>query len=307
MSWLNAQFSMDDAVGREQSVWELLVSDWGAESGGVKSFPLSGGFSLGSVAAIAIGPRSSVDRCWAVWDMQKIVANSTLWDYLRRISVGAPLCFAQPGNQGPAASAVLLGTGSIEIYASLAGLPAYNQYLIDSTQYRDTYLKANGSSGVFGPTATIAHAVGPATATMWMDPLLHLLFYLTPPTLPPPTKRFPLSARGQVQAGTQGVEQLVAQIPIFGRKTVRVQVQVNPGSVTADTADVRVAVIPNVYNDGGGLTPQEDTMATDAAVVYGKAAAHTLTDVHADYLMVYVKPNTAQSPNVNVNVVATDD
>lgn len=310
MTWVNSTFTLADASSRQQEAWDLLISNWGDMTGfapadATQQFPAQLAPGLTTPAAIAIGPSSLVDRCWVAWDLQKLVANPALWDYLRRLSVGAPLTFSQPANIRQVLSAILLNAGSLAIYPNIGGLPENVPGLRDSTDYRNTYLKANGVAGVFGPGATITRAAGPATETFWMAPFLHLVFYLRAPVAALPVKRAPMHARQLVAAGsTAAGEQLIAQIPIFGRKTVGVQIQ--PGSGGVETVSIRLAVISSLYNDGGALTPQEHTVHTATPVIYGNEIRHVITDSCADYLMVYVNPLTSNNPNVIVDVVALD-
>lgn len=311
MAWLNSQITVDDAKTQNNEVYEILVDEWGksnAATGTNLCFPSEGTRALPVGAGVAIGPRSTVDRAWVVYNLQKLVPASPflspLWDFTRRVSVGVPLMFSQPASpNGVSETTIKTTTGSVSILPCIGGLTPYtgaqgtgvaNPFDTDGTKYRTAYLKADGSAGVFGASNPDAY---------WMSPLLHLYYYLQAPSQPPPLKRFPLHVRiTKGAAGGPGVESLLAMIPVFGRKTISLQMRPEtPGGAGV----FRFATIQQVNAESVGTTiMQEATRHTSASLATGVSAVTTLTDVYADYLMVYLTPTVAGSGYLDI--VAND-
>lgn len=359
MAWINSQFGFADAAARGQDAWDLLVSEWGdtsvpssdqssavfpafaAGTGGVQPPgppastsqppPALPGASLAlpAPAAIAIGPRSTVDRCWVLWDPQKVLPSANLWDYSRRLSVGSPLIFTQPANRYGVRSTsgvITNGGGSVTVFPSVPqgfSMPDNNnvdfsRWINDNegvgTNFAGAYIKADGTVATFGPHAagTIAGLVNP----IWIPPLLHLVFYLRAPVGAIPTQRFPLSvtvyagATGAVYPNSPaagslpgGTESLVAMIPVYGRRTI--VANMSAGAIGGNTSDMRLALINWGNPNGVGTFGQEVTVFTAAAVTAGASVRTVISPAFGDYLMVYCKPNVAGN-NFSATIVATD-
>lgn len=304
MGVINSAITIDDARRQGNDVYEVLVSNWGNYAVGAptseQGFPAEDSRGLPAPAAIAIGPRSTVDRAWVVYDLQKVVPSASIFDYPRRVSVGAPLTFPQPSDQIGTGGSVKTGTGSLFVLPTNGGLNSYNgwnnQYNPTDTYgtiYRDgTYYKADGTTGTLGPSV--------GATSYWMSPLLHLYVYLKPPVSPPPTKRFPLCV-GIAQGGQAGVETLLALIPTYGRKTLSFNYRViAPGG----SAVVRIATVGQV---GLGMadTPFEVTRYTSGAVATGLSGRTEITNLNADYTLVYMTPTVIG--NLKMDIIATDD
>ena len=112
MAYDSESFEISDALATSQDVYEAQFPDWGVRTvvAGLQAvnpnfqFPPPGVKGLPTIAAIAIGPRSTVDRCWASWDRQKLVASmQTIRSALngeRRKSGKASLRGHGPGDMG---------------------------------------------------------------------------------------------------------------------------------------------------------------------------------------------------------------
>src|SRR5512147_2258443 len=96
--------SIEDATKLGYDVYEVLFADWGITNYPSTiftnmQFPQPGQPGIpATVAGIAIGPRSTVDRCWVSYNPLKkrnpLVANQPN-GLLRMLSVESPLMFAQ--------------------------------------------------------------------------------------------------------------------------------------------------------------------------------------------------------------------
>lgn len=241
MAWdNNPLFSIDEAQQRGVDVYEVLVEDWSVNQSGIVNLQWPPAGTPGvpvSVAGIAIGPRSTIDRCWVSYDLQKqkLGVDLTITDRLRRLSVDSPIIYGQAARKGitpdysiitPIEEQVQKGPLVITAYAGLVGDPtnfggspypgltAFGP--VDSTVIPDEYVDATGAVRNFIPES------GPPSAPGALNPLLHLLIYLKAPPAYVPTRRFPLVLRGKSipQANTQ-VEFLVAQIPVYGRRQIK--------------------------------------------------------------------------------------
>lgn len=341
MTWLNSPFTIEDAAARGHDVWELLVDEWGdlghpSTDGSSKSFPpvvpgtvlppaqamtsqqgpagTPGGPSvvsgqsraLPAPAAIAIGPRSTVDRCWVLWDIQKVLPNNTPWDYYRRLSVGAPLMFTQPANRWGVSvnpnTLVSTAGGAVTIYPEMpsqidandsAGNSYARQYYdwLQGTTFGAFYRKADGTISTFG-----SGVVTTGGAQTWIPPILHLYFYLKAPTAAPPAKRFPLS----LNFGTfldDETETLIGQAPVFGRRTITVEFNAAGfgSGATATTYDFRLGLIQQVVDvlAPGTDAQQEVTVFSAASVPAGRSVRTVIEPAYGDYLMIYATSHGA--------------
>lgn len=265
-------FTFADALARSEDVYEVEFNSWGTRSPFLPpltadpnlQFPAPGARSLpSSVAVAAIGPRSTVDRCWVTWDRQKtldvppIVDSSpnpgTVISSPRILSVGAPLLFPQAtrnGTLGPRQSlydAMQYGLSYVFPY----GLPVNNVVNPEASSFAPLI-------GTFGTTtvlpATYLTMFGVVEPFAVEPPFLHLILYPKLPTFSPPTKRAALQRAGVWQFGA-GNAGYVARIPIFGRKHVCVQfVSHLQSGVPGQIATYTVGLVRNV-NESLWTTP----------------------------------------------------
>ncbi len=221
-------FSPLDARGLGQEVFEVLFSSWGQRVANADpkiafanlQFPQVGEAAVPmSLAGVAFGPRSTVDRCWISYDRQKPFNNTLLPgtpDRVRRVSVGSPLVFTQAGELGT------IGTTNNPNDACTAGL----LYVFPHTKLNPnvtaqigpgeltTMLPDHYLSGLDGTTSLPF-----GQATVFEAPYLHLYLFIKPLRfLPGP--RFPMQRQGQAAFGA-GTRSLMASYPIFGRTRVR--------------------------------------------------------------------------------------
>lgn len=297
MTWLNADFTVDDAISRGHTAWDLLINNWGNESapsadGTSLQFPSILTRALPAPAAIAIGPRSLVDHAIVRWDVQKVLPQNSTWDFYRRLSVDAPLSFWQPANRQLAGvgsnggSIVLLTQSNITKPPSNAG----GNLGDDSLRFGTQYYKADGTLATFAANTASAGA-----APKFISPLLHLIYYLQPP-IQIPTKRAPFFYQYTFRVdGSLGTEVLCAQIPIFGRRRLRISCRPE-----ADVLTFRAGVLDQLASTA--IIPQEQTIWTAAAVPIGVPAVADVELTNAAYLMIYM---TGADADIQAGITVT--
>ena len=280
-NWVNAQFTIDDAIARRESVWELLVKNWGATGmaggdGYSASFPQVGERGLPTVAGIAIGPRSTVDRCFVANSLQKVIPAGVTWDYAQRLSVGTPILYPQVGlREVVQASAPPLtpdvGRASLVIYpvgaVSTFGPPTGE----DSTLIPSgTYTAADGTAQTMAP--------GLGLNKVFVGPVLDLLFFLGSGVVYAPPARVQASF-SQVLAATGG-DELLFSVPVFGRKKV---------FITARCTAASTFVVGALQTIQGKTQPGEVLLYTGASVAANVSTQIVIDPCGADYLLLYNK------------------
>lgn len=283
MAWISSDIKISDAIARGLPVWEVLFENWGNTiSGGTSNvvFPSVGQLSLPTVYGVSIGPRSDVDRVFVAYDRQKVVSSA--YDYLRPVSVGAPLVFAQPA--APAAPVSTSGLSAPPYSAS--SVAVFNRLDPGSNSNSDGGFQFNTFRNSLGVVSTFG--VGGIAARL-VNPLLHLYFHLKPDFIPP-TARAP-AIYNNTQILVDAGRELFASVPVCGRKrvyataiiagvgtvfevglvqattgyvsgTIQSAGEVIVGSVTTTVANqpVRIAINPadadfiNLYSTSGGGT-----------------------------------------------------
>lgn len=307
MAWLNSQFTIEDAITRDFDTWELLITDWGYKGSAAIaadpyswSFPKVGQRGLPTVQGIAIGPRSTVDRCFVSYGLQKVIPGGINYDYSRRLVLGAPLMFAQVGTREivQASSPVVVPPTPPTPASGAASLVVYPQSGLadtggnqDTTMYGLNYYRTGPSAppagvGFFGPSAL-------ADGVNFQSPTLHLIFFLKPQAVAANTKREPYVLNGQktIPIASYNTYVLVAQVPTYGRKTVKVQVRyLDPSAEAGATSTIRIGALQTMLTSGPQAAMTETLLADTAAVVTDNLSAQvSLTDVRADYINLYLK------------------
>lgn len=346
MTWLNSPtFSIDEAKQRGIDVYEVLYKDWGmtdpiANPGQWDQWPPQNSASIApSLAAVAIGPRSTVDRAWMTYNLQKnlqtLSGAAPPTERYRQFSVDAPLFFAQTatGNPGstnyqgvgspiPSVNQIFtmaqLGSMFVWPFSSLVGTDGTNfldqgfadVYLprMSTTMYAsNTYLDINLVSRPLKPPANGSIDVNSGEQLNWIGPVLHLLLYLKPP-IAMPTKRDPLKTTAAyastIAANAEGV---IATVATFGRRSGNIMV------IADQLCDFRIAALRTPAYGlvlGTVLDPAMEEAVDSAAGV----AANTpvvlspcqTTAINADYIIIYCTPRGAGSPTVKFTLTAQD-
>lgn len=282
MTWLNATYPIAQAVSQGADIWELFLENWGDLSsvdtdGTNLGFPAEGQVGLASLAAMSIGPQSNVDRCGVFYALP-----STQWAFnghaRRWLTVDNPLRFTQPGDGQVLVPGARAGSpGNLAISSAIGTSTTGNGLL--STRFTNAYLKASGA----GPNNFGAAAV--AAGAKWLPPLLHLYCYLRPPIVAPPSVRAPLRYSDEVVLAVGGgVETLAFQIPIFGRKSITIDLLTPAADVSYRVGGIAFLPTPTVL-----IPPQEVALVVAAGPLAAnvKTRLAVITDPRCDYLMIY--------------------
>lgn len=321
MAYDNYGFTVEDALARSQDVFEVDATQWGdtiASSGSVRFPPLNQRGIPASLAAIAIGPRSTIDHAWVTWSREKDINVSSesgpqpLISAARYLSFEAPLLYTQRAALGTATNAP-------------NPVPA-NGVIVnerDAMRRGTLYVYPVGPSGLFGNVEGDA-ATGGSTLlpTQYVDqfntvrpfstvggfeaPFLQLTLYLKPPAFGPYPKRAALVRNTRFTSGfAPAAQHLIALLPIYGRKHVRIQAlsSANFGLAPTGVFSLYAGLLRNVNPSDlsmlGGAPVFEAPGGAVLANPVGTVATLEITNPNADYLALYI------SAAVNVNGVYT--
>jgi hypothetical protein len=245
-----------------------------------------------SVAGIAIGPQSTVDRCWVSFNLGKLPTFATQLasrtNRLHRLSVDSPMLFTQLANPGqrddPGGPSNPLITqfqrGALYVFPFAedfgSGIPSTFEFpqLQETTVLPQTYRTASGDAIPFDGNVD---GNGPIL------PKLHLYFYLKAPIIHAAHKRFPLQVQGTVGKlvpVAPGAERVIAQIPTFGRKRIHVMM------MSSVQADFRIGALRAISQTTGlQEQPVDHALAVPAGMpaILGPCAAAE----DADYTNLY--------------------
>jgi hypothetical protein len=298
-------YTIQEASQRGDDLFELYFKDWGL--GGEIQWPDFGdpGVSI-SLAGVAIGPKSTVDRAWISFNLNKNApditggepSSSLFTNRVRPVSVDSPLIFGQPTNPSKTSTftdptLTMVKYGALYVYAQdvVPGLstpqPIYSA-LVNSTVY-NSYLDVNG----------VLRTISTSTC----GPLLHLYLYLKAPNIAIPTKRAPMTY-GRKFAPPAGGEQLLASIPTFGRNAVHVSLRADQLITSYRIGALRVSDSQNSSYDQFEQ-PVDSAANVNAGTPVVMTPCISTGGLKADYLNIYVTlfvPNTI----VDLAVSATD-
>lgn len=297
-----AGFTFVDANAFAQEIFEVLFSQWGRRVtdpnpvialANMQYPPVPSPGIPSSVAAVAIGPRSTIDRFWLSYYRQKpfpaTIIGTTV--YTRFVSLGSPLFFTQGANIST------IGTTNDPIAAGLVGAfylfpRATCNHFAPSNPVTDpnlsTVLPTQYVSGLDGATLLPFDQ----TVANHEDPYLHVYLYNKPMRFPP-GPRFP-----QMRAATAAIvaapRRCIAQIPVYGRTRIRIK------WVSTTTTTFEVGLLRGLFEVAAENL--EQIVSTDTGHTQGSV---TLDNPCADYLLLY---GTGDAPGtVTYNVAAYDD
>lgn len=287
-----------------QDVVDVLMYNWGVN---IKdSYPpvlsSNGVTVLNSPAfpftptAVMIGPRSQIDRCFIAWNYQSGPQVQTR-TVVRVLSAEAPLLFPQTTNVGHISSTdadPIIATAQARgllyvtphvfpVTVTEADSPGSNAEGFMTTLLPEQYMKADGSLQAF-----LSQTTGDHQGEL---PLLHLQFFLKPSPLAQPTKRFPYHNAVSIPATDDG-EHLLWSWPVYGRKTISLQVRSSLANIP-----IRVAALRNVQRN---YRIQETTEGEQTSTVVNGSMKFRFCDLAADYLLLY-----ATRDGVNSTITAT--
>lgn len=291
--------TLDQALQRGEPTWSVRISPFGqivadnlAISPDLAYPPTVATIQAGirTVAGVMIGPRSTVDRCWVVWDPQ-VLSNAPDTpidtDFFRRLSIDTPLLFSQAGNEGR--TAVLKPISALRFFATSQALSGTDPPVMRLSDDNGT---------VAWRSAFLATAVGTGAVTsiVWPEnsvggPQLELLFLLVPSQAALSTKRFHYSIANNIIGGIAAspVYTYVRSFPVSGRRRVRLCFEMLQPPPDVATYDFIVSGM-NFGNDGPNLTTvrlKDYVLATATGMNASNARSVNLIDPNVDVINVY--------------------
>jgi hypothetical protein len=316
MPWFNdPPFSISEAENRGQEVYEVLVSHWGVSGGHPVTLPDNMQWPPQSepsvpisLAGIAIGPQSTVDRAWVSYNLQKNRATPFPINFpvpvnrIRRLSVDSPLMFTQGSNPAQNLGQVdnplpALNVGALYVFPETA----YGLQLIPppiSFNYpvpNETTILPSNYIDALGATRTFINEAG-----FTMNPLLHLYLYLRAPIIYAPVKRAPLQVKGTVVFTHTHQEQVVAQIPTFGRKSLHIMM------MSTTIANFRIGALRGVSQETGMQEQPVDSATAVAANTPTILSSCVQANHDADYTNLYASIDPGGTQQVSFQLTAYD-
>lgn len=297
--------SLKEAISRQEQAYDVWIDGWGTRIAAWNgptfladdSYPPFNEAGLGdSLAGIAIGPESDVDRVWIVTNPSKNIANIANATFLiREVSVEQPLLFSQPAKidrplvaiTAPALPTAQDAASNGVLYV-VADLPRNGAgYRVTSTEVPPSYLKADF-------TVEDLNVVPPAINIRFAPPRLQLRLLLQPNVVTQ-TKRssalWGVVNPAESLAIATGAERLVAQWPMFGRKHVEVNMRCDQLNALTGQVTFRVAKLRTLNYDATNVNEETIGLKTITADAGGNAAASfSFCNPGASYLILYATP-----------------
>lgn len=333
-------FLIQEATARGMDLFEVLINSWGVINIVTPSqkysnimYPDASGPGVPiALAGIAIGPFSTVDRAWVSYSAMKglnvpgTVLYENITDRARRLSVDSPLLFHNSGKDKiilqaddttPPDPKAAMAKGILAIFAAsqtivanptpysftqIAQGPGIQQ---DTTVCPQTYFDINGNAQPFGSNDSTPHIPG-TTVSIFAPPQLHLYFYLKAPVLPLPASRAPYemtSGNFVLGAAEEGSEVPIGQIPIFGRKRVRIAIRTFVSGAGDQPVVIRAATIRGINQDPNNVWEVNVETITIADVGTDEIE---LDLPAADYLLLYGQSPNGSTVGCNYTVSAYD-
>lgn len=244
-----------DAIQLADNIYELILTNWGnrglqqdQNNGSISyppvkslpngSIPIIGDFTLPlipSLTAIAIAPRSTVDRC--------IINYTSLPQADPTLTVPATSPGTSPIDEGFVNQGNLLETEQIlSVHSPLIGQQPGPMLIRahETSYFSDAYLPIGNT--IVGATMPFGTALPPniSGAPVWTNPQLRLLLYLNGKAALPPTKRAPFHfATSTFTFTTNNTDVLVAVVPFQGRRYARVNFKSGAGDIILNLTGVQ--------------------------------------------------------------------
>lgn len=296
-------FTFVDANGFGQEIFELLFSLWGLRQSDPDptianvnmQYPSPPGDGIpNSVAAVAIGPRSTIDRCWVSWNRQKPFPQNSISGNLRTfthvVSLGSPLFYTQGANVGG------IGVVNSPVIACQKGLfyvfprGSNDETSVDAPLNDPNLSTVLGTQYVSGLDGTTLLPFSTVNGNH-ENPFLHLYLYNKPMRFPP-GPRYPMY-RASTQPITT-VRRCIGQLPVYGRRRIRI-------TWTSTTSTVFEVGLLRGFQETAAIN-LEEIVSTSGSIVRGSV---TINDPCADYLNIYGTGDGAG--DVTYSLTAIDD
>lgn len=270
---IQPQWTMQQAKALGFSVWEAYFANWGTGAAGTNFYPdtTATGDTLGSVAAISIGARSTVDRVMIAETLPTPLGGLVaIWNDGFRVIGRSSVCVGSP-LRTPASGPLVI-------------LP-WVEYPAGTTYQPD------------------GGAIAPLPLGSMDPPELHIQFFLkNVPGATIPLTRNPMFRERTVVGAAAGVEAFSWGWPVQGRRRARLHFNVSAGTVTFRVAGI---MAPGMDGASVGGIPIERTIA-EVAGITGNNTAYIDTGLAYDWLMVY-RTVTAGPANFMYSMIAQDE
>ena len=330
MPYISHSFPFEDSLARNNDVYEVEFSNWGfrdvAPAPNVPDvnlqYPPPGARPIpSSCAVVAIGPRSTANRCWISWDRAKTLQvpaadnpnPQAVISLPRIITLDAPLLYPTTTRDkpslGPAQSwwdAMQLGIAYVFPFGPK---PGAQNALVDG-------VGNVAKGGEFGQTTTCFPNITPfvnmfgvsGPFTPLEEPFLHLLLYPKLPSFAPPLKRAIMLRERTWQLGAGAGGYFIFN-PIYGRRFIRISaISHNFTGSPSQIVDYRVGLIRNVNeNPVGANTPIFEVKAAEALGVAAETPVNFVIDNPcADYVTVHITNGNVGPASGAVTLAAED-
>lgn len=300
--------SIAQAIQLSETIYELILTNWGNR--GVKqdpnngsilfpatpsnangSIPLHGqdpAFSVPSLSGIAVSPRSGVDRCIIRYGTRQVEPQQSQLPPTSTVNNGFV-------NQG----GILETEQIVSIHSHLIG-PQIGPIFVrahPSSWFGDTYQLSGGGSGAFGTAL-------PSTSN-WNPPELRLLLYLASSRAFPPNIRAPYYYE-TIYTFTAATEQIVAVVPIGGRRRVKVAVKAgNTASIAVRLTGTFHTLQPLLGSSPFATQNDQEVELLDSSTVdANQGILLSVDDPEVSFLL--IKATTSIGQTMALNVSATD-
>lgn len=300
-----------EAIKGGDTIYELVLTNWGncgvlkdANAGSLQypavklnangSIPLgvpfdTNAFTLPTIpglAAIAISPRSNVDRAVVRYQTLPPVA-ATFQNLPLTSTVGLTMpCEIDQGffNKG----GVLQSETQIAVGAPLIGVqPGPIVIRADSSGwFTDQFRPLGGGSLPFGTTLGAVTSLG-YNAPVWVNPELRVLLYFQGAVALPPQLRAPFHLMFHATPPTESG--LIRVVPVMGRRHAKVTVR----NRTAGDANVRISGIVTTVTAASNTPPfgapdcVEVALTASTAVTANQSATFAYDHPNVAFLMIY--------------------
>ncbi|MGH7176518.1 MAG: hypothetical protein ACREJC_03970 [Tepidisphaeraceae bacterium] len=334
MAYESHSFPFEDSLARQNNVYEVEFADWGVRTLTPPAvdpnlqWPPPGSRPIASsCAAIAIGPRSTMDRCWVSWDRSKklnvppadVLLPSEVISLPRIVTCNAPLLFPQSTTKEPTMStqswwdAMQFGTA----YVFPFGPKPDNNTLGDGSGtvakgggFGQTTIVNKGANSPFQQNTFLSMFNTAISNSFLESPFLHLMLYAKLPAFSPPTLRAPMARELLTFTDENaGVPKIAGGYPIFGRRHVGVSLLSHNFSGTAGgTLNYYVGLIRNINeNPIGSFTPVFEVKVAEAlAVPINTPVNFSIPNPCADYITIWASNTVGGVAEYALTVVAED-
>lgn len=340
----NPPFTVEDAIARGHDVFEVIFTNWGVSPNNPPTvladfanlqYPPPGQPGLpSSLAGIAIGPKSTVDRAWVTFNLGKRADVSQpvdAYNLIRMLSVESPLLFTQASNPNlrnnpldpddPVKTLTQKGALYVYPFVDRPNLPLPGGSAVqviqpglsrtprnDSTVLPEQYRDANGVLRDF-KNALVPLPFG----SVFLAPTLHLVCYLKNPYHHPAPRRAPLQYRGKRQILPNNLdptptEQRLISIPTYGRRKISIALYTGtPPPLAPDNAGIGNASlrIGGIFSMGQLEGIQEVTLGLRTGIPAGTPILFEVCSPGVDYLNLYAAVPVQNLTTCEVNYVVT--